>query len=81
MSKRRKQGDTVLARIEDGVHGVGPILAVIAGPRKEQRWHECDDPDCREWCTLHGVDKYGKETGIALYHVSECEMSDPPAGR
>lgn len=36
---------------------------------------DCGDPDCREWANLQIVG--GEHDGHFLYHISECEMSDP----
>lgn len=78
MSKRRKIGDLVLVKAYAGFLLGGPTLCVIPDvpEHAEEKYCPCflcEEEHCREWQTLNIVG-----TNRCLYHVSECEMEDPP---
>ena len=78
MSKRRALGDVVQVQ---GDEGEPPYLvkliptADVAQP--DDCMYECGDPDCREWRIAEVLDDQAQPTGQRIYHVTECNMSDP----
>ena len=78
MSKRRHAGEWVWLEPNSGFVGESDRLRAQIQPEEDPPpCFMCDDPACREWCTLwtepdpkHG----GKQH--TLCHVSECQMLD-----
>jgi hypothetical protein len=80
MSKRRGVGEVVLLRDDEE----GPYLGRIDALDSERRY-EClrcsfdvtHAHDCREWPNVEVLNDKRQPTGQFVYHVTECEMSDP----
>jgi hypothetical protein len=75
--KRRKGGEIVRKKENAGFVGVASLCKIV--PEPPEYWAGCmfcDDPDCREWNTLHECDAAGNLLGGMACHVSECQMED-----
>ena len=82
MSKRRAAGEWVRPVPGAGMVGEADRLLAQIQPEPEKERLSCIglclDPYCREWATLW-TESDPRHDGKrhALYHVSECQMSDP----
>jgi hypothetical protein len=78
MSKRRAFGDVVQVQDDDGD---APYLVKLVptedGAEPDYCVAECGDSDCREWRIAEVLDDQRHPTGQRIYHVAECNMSDP----
>ena len=73
MSKRRQRGDTVWKPPGAGFVGEAGLVVLDGAP--DECFRECGDPDCQEWPDGRFADGKGMS-----YHLSECELEDPPDG-
>lgn len=81
MIKRRKVGDIVKL---DDPDGTGPYLGCIDAQGAE-RGDQCPrccadvshDQQCAEWPVVNVLDEHKQPTGGRVFHVAECQMSDP----
>lgn len=78
MSKRRAFGDVVQVQNDD----VEPrylvkLIPTEDGAEPDYCMYECGDPDCLEWRIAEVLDDQAQPTGQRIYHVTECNMSDP----
>lgn len=81
MSTRRKVAEIVQLVDEEE----GPYLARIVehgrGLYPDECELSCGDAECKEWPVLLVLSEDGEPTGQRVFHVSECQMQDPPAAR
>lgn len=78
MSKRRACGDVVQVQDYDGERPYPVKLIPTAdGAEPDYCMYECGDPDCREWRIAEVLDGQAQPTGQRIYHVTECNLSDP----
>ncbi|MPQ71471.1 hypothetical protein [Pseudomonas sp. MWU12-2323] len=78
MSTRRAFGDVVQVQDDDGESPYLVMLIPTAdGVEPDYCMYECGDPDCREWRIAEVLDDQAQPTGQRIYHVTECNMSDP----
>ncbi|MDC6536483.1 hypothetical protein LN429_15370 [Pseudomonas syringae] len=78
MSKRRAFGDVVQMQDDDGeTPYLVKLIPTDDGAEPDDCMYECGDPGCREWRIAEVVDDQAQATGERIYHVTECNMSDP----
>ncbi|MFA1030715.1 hypothetical protein ALP10_200276 [Pseudomonas syringae pv. helianthi] len=78
MSKRRSFGEVVQVQDEDGEPlCLVKLIPTADGAQPDDCMYACGDPDCREWRIAEVLDDKAKPTGERIYHVTECNMSDP----
>lgn len=78
MSKRRSFGEVVQVPDEDGQPPyLVKLIPTADGVEPDDCMYECGDADCREWRIAEVLDDQGLPAGKRIYHVTECNMSDP----
>lgn len=78
MSKRRAFGDVVQVQDDDGEPSyLVKLIPTADGAEPDYCMYECGDPDCREWRIAEVLNDQAQPTGQRIYHVTECNMSDP----
>lgn len=78
MSIRRTFGDVVQVQDDDGETSyLVKLIPTADGAQPDDCMYECGDPDCREWRIAEVLDDQAQPTGQRIYHVTECNMSDP----
>ena len=78
MSKRRAFGVVVQVQDDDGEPPyLVKLIPTADGAQPDDCMYECGDPDCREWRIAEVLDAQAQPTGERIYHVTECNMSDP----
>lgn len=53
------------------------LIPTVDGAEPYYCTYKCGDPDCREWWIEEVLDDQAQRTGQRIYHVTECNMSDP----
>jgi hypothetical protein len=84
MSKRRRPGEIVARRPGSCFCGSVEPALVRLSDESDGELHDCDHPcmmhcgddDCVEWANVQVVG--GEHDGGWMYHLPECQMSDPP---
>jgi hypothetical protein len=78
MSKRRAFGDVVQVQDDDGEPPyLVKLIPTEDGAEPDYCMYDCGDPDCREWRIAEVIDNQVQPAGSRIYHVTECNMSDP----
>ncbi|KUG40599.1 hypothetical protein AL053_00755 [Pseudomonas savastanoi pv. fraxini] len=78
MSKRRAFGEVVQVQDENGQPPyLVKLIQTADGAEPDDCMYECGDPDCREWRIAEVLDDQALPAGQRIYHVTECNMSDP----
>lgn len=78
MSKRR--ACSAVVQVQDDDRETPYLVKLIPtedGAEPDDCMYECGDPDCREWRIAEVLDEQVEPTGERIYHVTECNMSDP----
>ena len=80
MSKRRAFGDVVQVQDDDGEPPyLVKLIPTADSAVPDYCMYDCGDPDCREWRIAEVLDDQVQATGVRIYHITECNMSDPPS--
>ncbi|KOP60699.1 hypothetical protein OX90_04555 [Pseudomonas coronafaciens pv. porri] len=78
MIKRRAFGDVVQVQDDEGEPPyLVKLIPTADGAQPDGCMSECGDSDCREWRIAEVLDDKARPTGERIYHVTECNMSDP----